>query len=172
MNRKDYIVSLICFLTFSLFLIISCRGYSGTLKDEKESKRIEIGVDNSKVIADTINRAQRNQIDDAITGKVVVIYIPTDEQIENQKERIGEDNFRRVVDDNTYYNSLAIKFLDSLKIEVVFSDKEIFKFKTLNGTNYNINRHNLTDKEWGALYFNSIDEPMPIIITKINEYSF
>ena len=110
---------------------------------------------------------QRELIKDSI---VVVFYIPTDKQIEEQKKSLGEDNFLVIVDDNNYYNSLAIEFLDSLKIKVVFSLEENFTFETIDKKIYHINRSELTNKYWGALFFNGVDKPIFIDVMKIKEY--
>lgn len=58
----------------------------------------------------------------------VVLIFPTDQQITAEKERIGEENFYIVADDNGYYMSNLIDVLDQMKIKTITCEKRILQF--------------------------------------------
>lgn len=61
-------------------------------------------------------------------------------EIEQIKKLDGEDNFYTASDDLMYYNSKLIKKMDSLKIDVIFSDKDTLFLKA-NDVNILLNKN-------------------------------
>jgi hypothetical protein len=103
----------------------------------------------------------------------VLIY-PTEQQMEETKNTLGDDNFYIVADDNNWYQGRAIGLLDSLNIR---HETAGGKYLTLKGRTktwtLDIRKDNLP--AWNLIFFKTTKEPRIIptaglSITEIKEY--
>lgn len=96
-----------------------------------------------------------------------VLIQPNSEKIEKLKKENSEDDYNTIVDDNLYYMSTSIEYLDSVKVKRVERQSEgSVTFKTTKGVVYKFNVDSLY---WGILLFNGREKPIESDMTYINQ---
>ena len=118
-------------ILFALFTIISCNqkeNYSEeNLKGAKTIKNRDVeNTENSKNVFDTIS----------VKSQVAIIIEPTEKQIEERKNKVGEEDFYIGADDYMFYINESTKTFNknNLKILNIKNDK-IINFALENGNN-------------------------------------
>ena len=136
------------FLIACSFIFIKC-----VSQNKKNSMTQEIEVQDKQ----ESNLLSSEEITDSLTLHKAIYYFPTESQVTNITEKIGEEQFREVVFDNEFYYLPIISTLDSLGISVELSNNSTFFFNS-----DTVQRSELPDnrKEWGIILFNKKKETL------------
>jgi hypothetical protein len=96
-----------------------------------------------------------------INTSCAITILPDTNWINKQQQSMSEDTWNTIVDDNQFYESLAIEKLKAKGIKVTYIDydKRYIKFKKSNNQYFVIDR-NKTPEFWGFILFNGIDNPV------------
>jgi hypothetical protein len=138
------------FITATLMLGIAC---AQNVKEKKNTKD-SFTNSNSKLNENSIKSFQ-------VKGRCAVFYSPDSIEIEHLKNKIGEDNFYGVVDDNNYYNSEAMKILESKNIKIIITDNRYIEFIKDNGQTTLLDKKSFEAK-WGVILFDGKKEPLSV----------
>ena len=104
--------------------------------------------------------------DSSIISLCAVVINPTAHQIDSMKSRPDSADFYTAADDNMYYISDAIHYLDSIKVkQIVREAKGSLTFKTQSGQTF---KFRLDTLYWNILLFNGKDRPISADITDID----
>lgn len=98
----------------------------------------------------------------SISENCIVLIYPTDQQIISEKERIGEEDFYIVADDNNFYMANLIDLAEELNINTVTAEKRILTFQG-NIEDYIVNLDKKNQEElphWNAIIFNKDKTPI------------
>lgn len=107
--------------------------------------------------------------DNLIDFPCAVLVYPSNKTIARLKKEGPEDDFYTAADDNLYYMSQCIDYLDSVKTKKLTRETEgVVFFKTAAGKVYKIHLDSL---QWGVLLFNGKSKPIEADMTSIeNDY--
>jgi hypothetical protein len=101
-------------------------------------------------------------------GIIAVFYSPDKVTAEQLRNKLGEDNFYTVVDDNNFYNSEAMKVIDTYNIRVMLTSDRYIEFVKNDGEKSIMDCYSLESK-WGVVLFDGKQSPLvtsPIDIEK------
>jgi len=131
----------VLFLIACSFVFIKCIS-----QNKKNSIIQEIEVQDKQ----GANLLLNEEIIDSLIFCKAIYYFPTESQVANITEKIGEKQFREVIFDNEFYYSPIISTLDSLGIPIELSNNTTFSF----GTD-TIKRNQLPkdSQKWGIILF-------------------
>ncbi len=134
------------------------------LKDNLENKPIEkdwkklnleriekeniIVLKNQIVISDIYNADNQN----------VIFISPNEKEINQMKERLGEDDFYTVADDINYYRSQAYDFLQSRTMKSYHTDKRFIRFTMKDGDTVYVDTEKVENK-WTIILCDGYDKP-------------
>ncbi len=78
------------------------------------------------------NYLMSNEVDNSklqrINSDCAILVYPTDEQVEEMKEKEGEENFYTGADDSNWYQGQAIHLMDSMGIKQTAASKQFLQF--------------------------------------------
>ena len=118
----------------------------------------------SRIGVDTISKSPMAEIG-LFTKPVAVIITPSERLINKVKHTMDGASYNSVVDDNGFYLSESLKYLDSVKAYKVERESEgSIKFKTLSGTTYEMK---LDTVFFGVMLFNGKDKPVMADMTML-----
>ena len=105
-----------------------------------------------------------------INEPCAVIFGPDSTYIAEAKERLGEEDFYIVADDNIWYQAQSIGLIDTLGIKKIYPDKRIINFKG-EYEDYVMDLTN-SDEGWIILLFNKRGYPFMIdqVGTTLEQY--
>lgn len=140
---------------------------------QKESLNQPIGTNyNSKIkIQEYFIKETGAFNNQTISEDCIVLIYPTDQQIAESKEEIGEEDFYIIADDNNFYMSNLIEFMKKINVTTITSNKRILKFIG-NSEDYivNLDKQNAPKlASWNAILFNKNREPIFIDIANFDE---
>jgi hypothetical protein len=133
---------------------------------------------NSGVKNTAVDTLSRNAVVDTVSKSpmadigffdkpVTVIITPSERLITKMKSKMEGGEYNTVVDDNGFYLSQSIQYLDSVKAYKVERESEgSIKFKTLSGNTYEMK---LDTVFFGVMLFNGKDKPVMADITALKE---
>lgn len=136
------------------FLLLSCAQQKEKTKPDSERARQVRSVPvtgSGQENADTENS-------DIINRKLIVLYTPDSLDAELLREKMGEDDFNIVADDNAFYTASDIEFLKAHNVEILSDVRRDYKFR-LSGGVFVIKKSRL-ENYWGGILFNGKDTPV------------
>jgi hypothetical protein len=106
-----------------------------------------------------------------ISGNCVVLIYPTEQQIISEKEKIDEEDFYTVTDDNNFHMSNLIELMKNLDIKTITSKKRILKFQgEIEDYIVNLDKQNEPELPYyNAILFNKKRNPIFIEIVDLDE---
>ena len=134
------------------------------LKDSLENKPIE--KDWKKLNLERIEKENiivlKNQIDISdiynADNQNVIFISPNEKEINQMKERLGEDDFYTVADDINYYRSQAYDFLQSRTMKSYHTDKRFIRFTMKDGDTVYVDTEKVENK-WTIILCDGYDKP-------------
>jgi hypothetical protein len=95
---------------------------------------------------------------ETMAATCAILIYPTQEQIEEMKQRMGDEDFYIAADDNNWYQGKAIGLLDSLNIKIVTAKTRYLMLKGDNKTwILDLRKENLPS--WNLIFFHRTKKP-------------
>jgi hypothetical protein len=149
--RTNFLLFIIALVLIGI--IYSCNAHPSQ-KEEKISKK-------SKSTTKSVNQ------DSLIDFPCAVLVYPSSQTIALLKKTGSDNDFYTAADDNQYYMSQCIDYLDSVKTKKITREsKGVASFKAITGKTYKIQLDSLY---WGVLLFNGKSKPIEADITMIQD---
>src|SRR5690606_6040410 len=99
-----------------------------------------------------------------------IFVSPTNKQVEELKQKHGED-FYTIADDNLWYQNEAFELLDSMQISIVNFDKEATHLKLINldSNEWILNLRQKDAPSWNIILFDNSKTPKIVSSIDVNE---
>jgi hypothetical protein len=107
--------------------------------------------------SNTAQKPYRSEVQVVDSTCAVLIY-PTAEQLKALQEALGAD-FDLLIDDNTYYQGLAIEMLDSIDVETINAEKRFITFKGEKSGTWTLDIRKQGAPAWNLIFFKASKEP-------------
>ena len=94
-----------------------------------------------------------------IGASSVILINPTEEQILEMKEAYGDDELASLMDDNSYFQSIARHILDSLGVKAYEGEKRFIKLAGENNKTWLLDMQKPGAPAWNLVLFNTRKDP-------------
>jgi hypothetical protein len=108
----------------------------------------------------------RSQVQ-VIDSTCAILIYPTPDQLKGLQEEFGA-GFDQVLDDNTYYQGLAIEMLDSIDVETINAEKRFITFKGTGSGTWTLDIRKQGAPAWNLIFFNDSKEPLIVPMSDLS----
>lgn len=120
----------------------------------------------SNYFSSTGQKPHRSEVQVVDSTCAVLIY-PTPEQLKGLRETLGAD-FDILIDDNTYYQGLAIEMLDSIDVETINAEKRFLTFKGERSGTWTIDIRKQGAPAWNLIFFKASRAPTVVPMAELS----